>query len=114
MRFLREFAHSSGAIFARPRGTSIADPRQHTVQFFTRTYSERVMWQWIVCYLSGQHEFAMVCEPEEIYLRCRSCGRRSNGWELRSEDVHTHAPATAATTAPRMPRLVSSEALVRR
>ena len=71
------------------------------------------MWQWIVCYLSGQHEFAVVCEPEAIYLRCRSCGRRSSGWELRSEDVHAHAPAKARS-APRMPQLVSSEALVRR
>jgi hypothetical protein len=71
------------------------------------------MFQSIVCYLSGQHEFGVVCEPEAIYLRCRSCGRRSNGWELRSEDVHTHAPAKTQT-APRMPQLVSSEALVRR
>jgi hypothetical protein len=69
------------------------------------------MLQSIVCYLSGQHEFAVVCEPESIYLRCRSCGRRSSGWELRSEDVHTHAPVK---TAPRIPQLVSSEALGRR
>ena len=72
------------------------------------------MWQSILCYLSGQHEFAVVCEPEAIYLRCRSCGQRSSGWALRSEDVHTHVPATAARQAARIPQLVSSEALVRR
>lgn len=91
---------------------SVADRVSTRFNFSLESFSERAMWQWILCYMSGQHEFGVVCEPEAIYLRCRSCGRRSNGWELRSEDVHTHAPAKA--TAPRMPRLVSSEALVRR
>ena len=72
------------------------------------------MLQSILCYLSGQHEFGVVCEPDAIYLRCRNCGQRSSGWALRSENAHTHAPAKAVSPAARMPQLVSSEALARR
>lgn len=41
------------------------------------------MWRAIYCYLSGQHDYAVTCEPGAIFLRCRSCGQRSSGWELR-------------------------------
>ena len=37
----------------------------------------------IYCYLSGQHDYKVTCEPGAIFLRCRSCGQRSNGWSLR-------------------------------
>jgi hypothetical protein len=69
------------------------------------------MWQSIICYLSGQHEFAIVCEPDAIFLQCRSCGRRSSGWELRGE-----APAAqhAHATPHRVPELMHAGALVRR
>ena len=71
------------------------------------------MWQSIICYLSGQHEFAIACEPDAIFLQCRSCGRRSSGWELRGEappqrHAHAHAPAH------RVPELMHAGALVRR
>lgn len=68
------------------------------------------MWQWILCYLAGQHEFAVVCERDAIFLRCRSCGRRSNGWELRAPDPRVRQ--TAAARAARVTEL--TPALVRR
>ena len=39
----------------------------------------------IYCYLSGQHDYQVTCGPGAIFLRCRACGQRSNGWELRAE-----------------------------
>jgi hypothetical protein len=42
------------------------------------------MWRSIYCFLSGQHDFAVTCEPGAIFLRCRACGQRSGGWELRN------------------------------
>jgi hypothetical protein len=41
------------------------------------------MWRSIYCYLSGQHDYQVSCEPNAIFLQCRACGQRSNGWELR-------------------------------
>jgi hypothetical protein len=41
------------------------------------------MWRSIYCYLSGQHDYQVTCEPGVILLRCRACGQRSNGWALR-------------------------------
>jgi len=37
----------------------------------------------LYCYLSGQHDFGVHCEPGEIYLRCIHCGKRSAGWALK-------------------------------
>lgn len=51
------------------------------------------MWRWIYCYLSGSHEYSVACEPGEIFLRCRTCGRRSSGWELREEHARMAPPA---------------------
>jgi hypothetical protein len=59
-----------------------------------------VMWHWILCYLAGQHEFAMICEREAIFLRCRSCGRRSTGWELSAREPQPQpAPARSRRIA---------------
>ena len=41
------------------------------------------MWRSIYCYLSGEHDYQVTCEPGAIFLRCRACGQRSSGWELR-------------------------------
>jgi hypothetical protein len=41
------------------------------------------MWRSIYCFLSGQHDFVVTCEPGAIFLRCRACGERSSGWALR-------------------------------
>jgi hypothetical protein len=65
------------------------------------------MWQSILCYLSGQHEFTVACEPEAVFLQCRSCGRRSSGWALRSADTRVAAPVHATTR--RNPELVLRE-----
>ena len=54
------------------------------------------MWRAIYCYLSGQHDYQVTCEPGEIFLRCRACGQRSSGWELRDALAHEHPrPALA-------------------
>lgn len=58
------------------------------------------MWSWLSCYLVG-HDYSICCEHGAIYLRCATCGRRSQGWDLRhgtdeSRDPapHTHGLAT--------------------
>lgn len=43
------------------------------------------MFKWLTCYLSGQHDYKVSCEPGAIFLSCHHCGRRSTGWELRRE-----------------------------
>lgn len=62
------------------------------------------MWSWISCYLIG-HDYGIHCEAGAIYLRCETCGRRSNGWNLhrdQADGVHDHgngaqhAPALAS------------------
>jgi hypothetical protein len=41
------------------------------------------MWNWLSCYLTGRHDFAVTCESNSVYLRCNHCGKRSNGWDVR-------------------------------
>jgi hypothetical protein len=56
-----------------------------------------MIWNLFQCYLSGQHDFGVRCEPGEIYLRCIHCGRRSAGWALRATEQHTgQATSTGA------------------
>jgi len=43
------------------------------------------MWNWFNCYLSGRHEYAVWCEPGNIFLRCVHCGRRSTGWHMHEQ-----------------------------
>jgi hypothetical protein len=69
------------------------------------------MWHWILCYLAGQHEFTVVCGRDAIFLRCRSCGRRSSGWELSAQEPQ--APQPAPSHARRFGAL-PTPALVRR
>jgi hypothetical protein len=45
-----------------------------------------MLWNLFQCYLSGQHDFGVRCEPGEIYLRCIHCGRRSPGWALSPKE----------------------------
>jgi hypothetical protein len=45
------------------------------------------MWQWISCYLVG-HDYSICCESGAMFLRCVTCGRRSQGWDV----VHTEPP----------------------
>jgi len=49
------------------------------------------MWDWINCHLAGRHEYAVWSDSNRMYLRCLRCGRRSNGWNVASQDdTHTH------------------------
>jgi hypothetical protein len=41
----------------------------------------------IYCFLTGQHEYAVTCEPNSIFLRCRTCGHRSSGWAVREQST---------------------------
>jgi hypothetical protein len=49
------------------------------------------MWRSIYCYLSGQHDYQVTCEPAAIFLSCRACGQRSNGWELHGALIEQRA-----------------------
>lgn len=53
------------------------------------------MWNWINCYLSGRHDFAVTCASGSMFLQCNHCGKRSNGWA-----VHTGQRVLAAVTRP--------------
>jgi hypothetical protein len=41
------------------------------------------MWSWISCYVTG-HEYSICCEGDSVFLRCLACGRRSQGWLVRT------------------------------
>ena len=43
------------------------------------------MWNWLNCYLSGNHDFGITCASGSIFLRCIHCGKRSNGWAVHNE-----------------------------
>jgi len=60
-----------------------------------------MIWNLFYCYLSGQHDFGVRCEPGEIYLRCIYCGRRSAGWALSAAEQEKHASHAAASGAKR-------------
>lgn len=48
------------------------------------------MWSWIYCYVIG-HEYSVSCDGGAMFLRCISCGRRSNGWVVKdAADAHAH------------------------
>ncbi len=54
------------------------------------------MWDWINCHLAGRHEYAVWSDSNRMFLRCLRCGRRSNGWEVATNndehDHHVHRP----------------------
>lgn len=48
------------------------------------------MWSWICCYVIG-HDYSVSCDGVAMFLRCVSCGRRSQGWVVHDhDDVHAH------------------------
>jgi hypothetical protein len=61
------------------------------------------MWRAIYCFLSGQHDFVVTCEPGAIFLRCRGCGQRSSGWELRDALAEQRPDAALARVQVRQP-----------
>jgi hypothetical protein len=42
------------------------------------------MWSWIACYVHG-HDYSVRCESGAMFLRCVLCGRRSQGWFVRTD-----------------------------
>jgi hypothetical protein len=67
-------------------------------------WTEIMIWNLFSCYLSGQHDFGVRCEPGEIYLRCIHCGRRSPGWALKGTHHEAEAPARATPVNTRAAR----------
>lgn len=60
------------------------------------------MWHWLSCYLVG-HDYSVCCESGAIFLRCTTCGRRSQGWHLHDEHAsmsHNQVSTSSATLAP--------------
>jgi hypothetical protein len=81
-------------------GSNGAAPREEAT---SRRAKDPAMFKWITCYLSGQHEFHVVCEPSAIFLRCHHCGRRSNGWSLQHEQQNlqpAHVPMPRPSQTP--------------
>lgn len=57
------------------------------------------MWDWINCHLAGRHEYAVWSDSNRMFLRCLRCGRRSNGWDVATnedESHHVHRPGDGA------------------
>ncbi len=44
------------------------------------------MWDWINCHLAGRHEYAVWSDSNRMFLRCLRCGRRSNGWDVATNN----------------------------
>jgi hypothetical protein len=50
------------------------------------------MWSWLICFLSGRHEYGISCGHDAVFLRCVHCGRRkSQGWALGGAQPHAQA-----------------------
>jgi len=62
------------------------------------------MWNLFNCYLSGRHDYAMWCEPGQIFLRCMHCGKRSSGWSVGTKEASISQPPPVV--APRTPARV--------
>jgi hypothetical protein len=47
------------------------------------------MWNWICCYVTG-HDYSVSCNEGAMFLRCVTCGHRSQGWVVHATSGHTH------------------------
>lgn len=47
------------------------------------------MWNWICCYVTG-HDYSVSCNEGAMFLRCVTCGHRSQGWVVHAASGHTH------------------------
>jgi hypothetical protein len=63
-----------------------------------QSWTEIMIWNLFQCYLSGQHDFGVRCEPGAIYLRCIHCGRRSAGWALSATEQRSNQAADTVAT----------------
>jgi hypothetical protein len=70
------------------------------------------MLNWITCYLSGNHDFTVTCEPGEIFLRCAHCGKRTHGWALSASQTIAPGPMPQPARAAHKPTS-RTEALTR-
>ncbi len=50
------------------------------------------MWKWISCYVTG-HDYSVCSSGGAMFLRCVTCGRRSQGWTVHANQQHSHAAA---------------------
>ena len=71
------------------------------------------MWNWLNCYLSGRHDFGVTCSSGSIFLSCKHCGKRSNGWAVHNQPVLVPIPVPAVrqhvTRVPRPMPFVSRD-----
>jgi hypothetical protein len=63
------------------------------------------MWRILRCYLSGQHDYGVGCEPGTIFLKCIHCGRRSSGWMLEQKTTVVVRAAAPTPTFEHRPAL---------
>jgi hypothetical protein len=54
----------------------------------------------LICFLTGEHEYMVTCEPGTIFLECRHCAHRSSGWDLRREQERRRAQARKGQLVP--------------
>jgi hypothetical protein len=59
-----------------------------------------VMLRALICYLTGEHDYRVTCEPGAVVLECRNCSRRCSGWELRCEQERRRAAERRGKPAP--------------
>ena len=64
------------------------------------------MLNWIVCYLSGRHEYGISCHDGAIFLACAHCGRRSVGWSIDLKSHKAVAPASPMAKVTKSPRVL--------
>jgi hypothetical protein len=50
---------------------------------FVINFKDDIMWNWIACYVHG-HDYTVRCESGAMFLRCFLCGRRSQGWFVKT------------------------------
>jgi hypothetical protein len=54
----------------------------------------------LICFLTGQHDYGVTCEPGTVVLECRHCAQRSTGWDLRREQARRRAEARKGRLVP--------------
>jgi hypothetical protein len=69
-------------------GCGIAVAQPHTGSSKKRTLT---MWNWISCYVTG-HDYSVCCNAGAMFLKCVTCGRRSQGWLVHQHE-HAHRNA---------------------
>jgi hypothetical protein len=50
------------------------------------------MWKPFKCRLFRDHDYDVRREPGALFLQCKRCGKRSDGWNLRRDGVNRDSP----------------------